>query len=99
VRGVGVIIITTDPITGEEIRNPKFKPYVIEGSGHLAVKIHFESEETRRQYLNRARVDCAAGSRPAKVARARNRRDRDDVTTQRPLPTNSGDGSLSGAMS
>jgi hypothetical protein len=79
-----VIIITTDPITGEEIRHPQFKPYVIEGSGHLAVKIHFE---------------CAAGSRPAKVARASNRYDHHDVTTRRPLPTNARNGSLSEALS
>ena len=47
-----MIITTTDPITGEEIRNPQFKPFVIEGRGHLAVKIHFESEETRQVFLD-----------------------------------------------
>jgi hypothetical protein len=47
-----VIITTTDPITGEDLVNPETKPFIIEGQGHLAVKIYFESEETRRTYLN-----------------------------------------------
>jgi hypothetical protein len=47
-----VIITTTDPITGETILNPEFKPFVVEGEGHLAIKIYFESEETRRAYLD-----------------------------------------------
>jgi hypothetical protein len=90
-----VIITTTDPITGEEIRNPQFKPYVIEGTGHLAVKIHFESEETRRQYLDRAGGEPATGSYRAKIARTRNRTDRAGVVAGDPLP----DGDLSGAVS
>jgi hypothetical protein len=47
-----VIITTTDPMTGEDIVHPETKPFVIEGSGHLAVKIYFESEESRRAYLD-----------------------------------------------
>lgn len=47
-----MIITTTDPMTGEDIVNPETKPFVVEGKGHLAVKIYFESEETRRAYLN-----------------------------------------------
>jgi len=50
--GAGVIITTTDPITGEDILHPETKPYVVEGQGHLAIKIYFESEETRRAYLD-----------------------------------------------
>lgn len=50
--GAGVIITTTDPITGEDLNNVDSKPFVIEGEGHLAVKIYFESEETRRRYLD-----------------------------------------------
>ena len=46
-----VIITTTDPITGEDLVHPETKPFVIEGKGHLAIKIYFESEETRRTYL------------------------------------------------
>ena len=47
-----MIITTTDPMTGEDLVHPETKPFVIEGKGHLAVKIYFESEETRRAYLD-----------------------------------------------
>lgn len=47
-----MIITTTDPMTGEDLVNPETKPFVVEGKGHLAVKIYFESEESRRAYLN-----------------------------------------------
>lgn len=47
-----MIITTTDPITGEDLVHPETKPFVVEGHGHLAVKIYFESEETRRAYLD-----------------------------------------------
>ncbi len=47
-----MIITTTDPITGEDISNPEVKPFIIEGEGPLAVKVYFESEETRRLYLD-----------------------------------------------
>ena len=46
-----MIITTTDPITGEHLHNLASKPFVVEGHGRLAVKIYFESEETRRTYL------------------------------------------------
>ena len=46
-----MIITTTDPITGEQLESLNLRPYVIEGEGQLAVKIYFESEETRRTYL------------------------------------------------
>ncbi len=52
-----MIFTTTDPITGEHLASLKFKPYVIEGEGRLAVKIYFESEETRRTYLQRHREE------------------------------------------
>lgn len=66
-----MIITTTDPITGENIHNPEFKPFVIEGSGHLAIKIYFESEETRSQYLDNAGVAPTTGSRRGRQARTR----------------------------
>lgn len=91
-----MIITTTDPITGEELRNPQFKPYVIEGRGHLAIKIHFESEETRRQYLDRAGGEPATDSYRAKIARTGNEAGRPAATT--PLPLDAGDGSLSEAL-
>ncbi len=55
-----MIITTTDPITGEHLQGLKFKPYIIEGKGCLAVKICFESEETRLAYLQNHR-DPATG--------------------------------------
>lgn len=50
-----MIITTTDPITGEHLQSLSFKPYIIEGEGRLAVKICFESEETRLAYLQNYR--------------------------------------------
>jgi hypothetical protein len=47
-----VIITTTDPISGKDLGNVETKPFVIEGEGHLAIKVYFESEETRRRYLD-----------------------------------------------
>jgi hypothetical protein len=47
-----LIITTTDPITGEHLHNLNAKPFIVEGEGRLAVKIYFESEETRNAYIN-----------------------------------------------
>ena len=47
-----MIITTTDPITGEHLHNLDYKPFVVEGKGGLAIKIYFESEETRRRYIH-----------------------------------------------
>lgn len=46
-----MIISTTDPVTLHEIPNPDQHPYVIEGYGVNALKIYFESEESRSIYL------------------------------------------------
>jgi len=97
-----VIITTTDPITGEEIRNPEYKPFVIEGRDHLAVKIYFESEETRRQYLDIAGGESINGSYRSKIARTRNSRNPSEhtgMTTRLPQPLDAEDGSLSGSLS
>lgn len=48
-----MIITTTDPITGEHLHNLNAKPFVVEGVGRLAVKIYFESEETRTAYIEK----------------------------------------------
>jgi len=50
-----MLTTTTDPITGEQLKHLEFKPFVIEGAGALAIKIYFESEETRRTYLQTQR--------------------------------------------
>ena len=46
-----MIITTTDPVTGAHLHNLDFKPFVVEGEGRLAIKIYFESEESRRRYI------------------------------------------------
>ncbi len=46
-----MIVTTTDPITGKEVSNPESHPFLIEGEGDYALKIHFESEATKRAYL------------------------------------------------
>lgn len=45
-------ISTTAPITLNDVRDPEGHPFVIEGSGEAALKIYFESEETKRAYLD-----------------------------------------------
>jgi hypothetical protein len=97
-----VIITTTDPITGEDIRNPEFKPFVIEGRGHLAIKIYFESEETRRQYLDIAGGESINGSYRTKIALTRNSRNPSEhtgMTTRLRHPLDAEDGNLSGSLS
>lgn len=46
-----MIVTTTDPVTGQEVSNPDTHPFLIEGEGDYALKIHFESEATKRAYL------------------------------------------------
>ena len=45
-------ISTTDPITMNDVPNPEAHPFVVEGEGDSALKIYFESEETKREYLD-----------------------------------------------
>ncbi len=44
-------VSTTDPITLCDIPDPEGHPFVIEGEGDTAIKIYFESEDTKREYL------------------------------------------------
>ncbi|TAK41376.1 MAG: hypothetical protein EPO27_19285 [Betaproteobacteria bacterium] len=44
-------ISTTDPITLNDVPSPEGHPFVIEGSGESALKIYFETEASRREYL------------------------------------------------
>lgn len=46
-----MIVTTTDPVTGQEVINPETHPFLIEGEGDYALKIYFESEATKRAYL------------------------------------------------
>jgi hypothetical protein len=45
-------VTTTDPITGNDVRNLAAAPYIIEGTGEGSLKIYFESEESKRAYLD-----------------------------------------------
>ncbi len=46
-----MIVTTIDPVTGNKVTDLEHHPFIVEGSGVAATKIYFESEETRRQYL------------------------------------------------
>lgn len=45
-------IITLDPITLNDVTDLDNAPYVIDGQGDGAIKIYFESEENKREYLD-----------------------------------------------
>ncbi len=47
-----MIISTTDPITLNDVTDLDNAPFVIEGDGDSALKIYFESEANRREYLD-----------------------------------------------
>ncbi|MHB8253062.1 MAG: hypothetical protein ACYDEV_05055 [Acidiferrobacter sp.] len=42
----------TDPVTGHTIVQPDKHPYVVEGEDGDTLKIFFESEDTRQEYLS-----------------------------------------------
>lgn len=46
-----MIVTTIDPVTGNKVTDLEHHPFVVEGSGVAAMKIYFESEETKRTYL------------------------------------------------
>ena len=43
---------TTDPITGNDVKDLDHALFVIEGHGHDRLKIYFESEQSRQVYLD-----------------------------------------------
>ena len=43
---------TTDPITGRDVADYQHSPFVVDKSGDDELTIYFESEETKRQFLN-----------------------------------------------
>ena len=45
-------VSTTDPITLNDVSDPESHPFVIEGQGDSAIKIYFESEETKKEYMD-----------------------------------------------
>ena len=46
------IICTTDPISGKDLKDISKLPHVVEGSGNGNLNIYFESEATRKAYLD-----------------------------------------------
>lgn len=46
-----MIVTTIDPVTGNRVTDLDQHPFLIEGDGVAAMKIYFESEDTRRAYL------------------------------------------------
>ena len=44
-------ITTRDPMSGCEVADPNDAPYVMEGHGENALKIFFETETNRLEYL------------------------------------------------
>jgi hypothetical protein len=49
---VAVITTTLDPISLNDVKDLEHAPYVIEGEGQNALKIYFESEQNKREYLD-----------------------------------------------
>ncbi len=45
-------IETTDPISGRDITDLEGKPYVVDAGPEEELVIYFESEETKRQFLD-----------------------------------------------
>ena len=62
-------IHTLDPITLNDVTDLETAPYVIEGEGHNAIKIYFESEENKNEYLDTPvhGSDAGAGSAMKKI--------------------------------
>lgn len=46
-----MITVTLDPVTLRDVSDLEHAPFVIEGSGSGAMKIYFESEANKQEYL------------------------------------------------
>ena len=47
-----MITVTLDPVTLRDVNDLEHAPFVIEGHGSGAMKIYFESEANRQEYLD-----------------------------------------------
>jgi hypothetical protein len=47
-----MIITTLDPISLNDVSDTETAPFLIEGKGDSELKIYFESEHNRQEYLN-----------------------------------------------
>jgi len=48
---------TTDPITLNDVPDPEHHPCLYEGDGEDGLEIYFESEETKRMYMDMELAD------------------------------------------
>ena len=46
-----MMAFTRDPITLNDVTNLEEAPFIIEGSGDSSIKIYFESEANKQEYL------------------------------------------------
>jgi len=46
-----MIVLITDPATNGYIAHPNKRIYFIQGSGRTALKIYFESQDSKNKYL------------------------------------------------
>jgi hypothetical protein len=46
-----MMTFTRDPITLNDVTNLEDAPFIIEGSGDSSIKIYFESEANKQEYL------------------------------------------------
>jgi len=44
-------VTTRDPMTGNDVKDPTSAPFVLEGQGEGTLKIYFETEDSRQEYL------------------------------------------------
>ena len=47
-----MLVTTRDPMTGREVTDLASAPFIIEGRGDSALKIYFESEQSRQAYID-----------------------------------------------
>jgi len=46
-----MIVLITDPMTNRRAMNPDKHAFIIQGSGHNALKIYFESQDSKNTYI------------------------------------------------
>jgi len=56
-----MIVLVTDPVTNNIVKNLKTHPYVIHGSGHNITKIYFETENSKNEYLKNRNLKGVLG--------------------------------------
>ena len=57
-----MIVSTLDPITLNDVTDLDNAPYVLEGEGNGAIKVYFESEANKQEYLDTPMHGADGGS-------------------------------------